>query len=94
MFESGNWRTGSDDEESEDEGNDDDGVLNLEKLRKETEAIQAKKEEERLAKQFGIPFSNGGGTEDLAAQAEETSENGESSGAAEANGATESTATT
>lgn len=89
MFESGNWRTESDDE-SEDE---DDGVLNLENLRKETEAIQARKEEERLAKQFGIPMSNGQ-TDGVEDPCEETAGNGESSSAAEANGTTESTATT
>lgn len=83
MFESGKWRTEDDDEDSDDDDDDDGDVLNLEKLRKETEAIQARKEEERLAKQFGIPVSYG-----------EAAENGESSGAAEANGATEDTATT
>jgi hypothetical protein len=44
MFESGKW--GGDDE-SEDEDEDDD-AWNLEKLRRETEAIRQKKEEERL----------------------------------------------
>jgi hypothetical protein len=50
MFEKGDWKDsdseGSDDEEDEDS-------WNLETLRKETEAAQARKEEERLAAQFG-----------------------------------------
>lgn len=58
LFESGNWRSvDSDDEESDDDANDD--VWNLEKLRRETEALRAKKEEERLAKQLGRPVENG-----------------------------------
>lgn len=81
MFESGNWRRDSDDEdESEDE--EDDGILNLDRLRQETEAIQARKEEERLAKQYGVHMSNGD-AEDADGPSEETAENGESSGAAE-----------
>lgn len=50
LFESGNWRTQADESESED---DDDDAWNLEKMRKETEALREKKEEERLAAQFG-----------------------------------------
>lgn len=50
LFESGNWRGDSD--ESED---DDDETWNLEKLREQTEAIRARKEEERL---LGM-YSNG-----------------------------------
>lgn len=51
LFESGNWRTELDDDEV-----DDDDAWNLEKLRKETEAMQIKKEEERLAALHGIPI--------------------------------------
>lgn len=90
MFESGNWRTEEDDDESEDE---DDGVLNLAKLREETEAIRQRKEEERLAKEFGIPVSNGH-TQDTDGPPEEAAENGESSGATDVDGAAENTATT
>lgn len=54
LFESGNWRTAMDEDESED---DDDDAFNLEKLRKETEALQIKREEERLAAMHGIPIS-------------------------------------
>lgn len=50
LFESGNWRTQEDSDESDD---DDDDAWNLEKLRKETEALREKKEEERLAATFG-----------------------------------------
>lgn len=42
LFESGKWQ---DDEESEDE---DDDIWNLEKMRRETEAIRQRKEEQRL----------------------------------------------
>ncbi|KAM7208603.1 translation machinery-associated protein 46 [Naviculisporaceae sp. PSN 640] len=52
LFESGNWRTELDDDEG-----DDDDAWNLEKLRKETEAMQIKREEERLAALHGIPVS-------------------------------------
>ena len=51
LFESGNWRTQGDD--SDEESGDDDDAWNLEKLRKETEALREKKEEERLAAAFG-----------------------------------------
>ncbi|KFH43426.1 Translation machinery-associated protein-like protein [Hapsidospora chrysogenum ATCC 11550] len=47
LFESGKWK---DEDESEDE--DDDDVWNLERLRKETEAIRQKKEEDRLAQGY------------------------------------------
>ena len=62
LFESGNWRSvDSDDEGDDDDDNDgdDDGVWNLEKLRRETEALRVRKEEERLAKQNGVPVQNG-----------------------------------
>jgi hypothetical protein len=48
MFESGKWQ---DEDESEDE--DDDDVWNLEKMRRETEAIRRKKEEDRLLSVHG-----------------------------------------
>lgn len=50
LFESGNWRTQADES---DEDSDDDDAWNLENLRKETEAMREKKEEERLAAAFG-----------------------------------------
>ncbi|EFX04105.1 ccch zinc finger DNA-binding protein [Grosmannia clavigera kw1407] len=51
LFESGNWRKEEDDEsESEDDDDDgDDDAWNLEKLRRETEALRQQKEDERLA---------------------------------------------
>lgn len=53
LFESGDWRfqeDGSDDDDSgDDDDDDDDAIWNLEKMRKETEALREKKEEERLA---------------------------------------------
>lgn len=51
LFESGNWRTQVD--ESEDEDDEDEDAWNLEKLRRETEAVREKKEQERLAATFG-----------------------------------------
>jgi hypothetical protein len=56
LFESGNWRTEGDDEASDDEDSD---VWNLQKMREETERIRQKKEDERLAKEYGIPYLNG-----------------------------------
>ncbi len=50
MFESGNWRNDEDEEE------EDDSAWNLENLRRETEALRTKKEEERLAAMHGIPL--------------------------------------
>ena len=59
LFESGNWRTAledgdadsSDEEEEEDDAGD--GAFNLERMRRETEALREKKEEERLSKLHG-----------------------------------------
>ncbi|RDW63183.1 translation machinery-associated protein TMA46 [Aspergillus mulundensis] len=56
LFESGNWRTEDSEEESDDE---DDGTWNLAALRRETEDIREKKEEERLAKLHGEPVPGG-----------------------------------
>ncbi|KAI8672215.1 hypothetical protein LRP88_03271 [Fusarium phalaenopsidis] len=57
LFESGKWRDEDDSEATDDE---DDDVWNLEKLRKETEAIRSEKEDARLAalhgtSNFGTP---------------------------------------
>ena len=53
MFEAGDWR--EEEESSDEEDDDDDGdTFNLEALRRETERIQAQKEEERLAKIAGV----------------------------------------
>ncbi|KAK3304321.1 uncharacterized protein B0T15DRAFT_418349 [Chaetomium strumarium] len=65
LFESGNWRMDDDDSEGED-----DGAWNLEKLRKETEALAIKREEERLAALHGIPLSNGDASGGTAGQGE------------------------
>lgn len=52
IFESGKWK----DEDESGSDDDDDDAWNLEKLRKETEAIRSKKEEERLmALHGGVP---------------------------------------
>ena len=52
LFESGKWRTADDSEASD--GDDDDGVWNLQKLRAETEAARQRREEERLAASHGV----------------------------------------
>ncbi len=51
LFESGNWKM--EEEESEDEVEEEDEAWNLEKLRRETEALRQKKEDERLAALYG-----------------------------------------
>ncbi|KAK3683804.1 hypothetical protein B0T22DRAFT_261395 [Podospora appendiculata] len=53
MFESGNWKVDGDDSDDEDGGDDD--AWNLEKLRKETEALAGRREEARLAALHGGP---------------------------------------
>jgi DRG Family Regulatory Proteins, Tma46 len=49
LFESGKWRV---EDDSDADSDDDDDVWNLEKMRKETEALQARKEEERLLSSY------------------------------------------
>ncbi|KAL4954667.1 hypothetical protein BDW69DRAFT_162729 [Aspergillus filifer] len=61
LFESGNWRAEDSEEDSDDE--DDDGAWNLAALRRETENIRARKEEERLAKLHGDPIPTQEGDE-------------------------------
>ena len=56
MFESGDWK-GSEDESEEEDGDDNDGVWNLEAMRRETERLRALKEEERLAKANQEPLT-------------------------------------
>lgn len=51
MFEKGDWQDGDSDDESDD---GDDGVWNLEQMRRETEAARARKEEERMAAKLNI----------------------------------------
>lgn len=54
LFESGNWRAADDDESDEDdEIAQSDTAWNLEQMRKETERLQLKREEERLAQGWG-----------------------------------------
>lgn len=50
LFESGNWK--GEDESSDDD--DEDGAFNLSALRRETDRLRERKEEERLAKLHGI----------------------------------------
>jgi hypothetical protein len=64
LFESGNWRfTEEIDSDNPDEDDEDDGVWNLEKMRRETEALRVKKEEDRIAAEAGYP--NGARPSDL-----------------------------
>ncbi|RSM03233.1 hypothetical protein CDV31_010577 [Fusarium ambrosium] len=71
LFESGKWRDEDDSEATDDE---DDDVWNLEKLRKETEAIRSQKEEARLATLHGTPSfgTPGVGTPGVDTPAEDT----------------------
>ncbi|KAK4162226.1 hypothetical protein QBC43DRAFT_80069 [Cladorrhinum sp. PSN259] len=54
LFESGKWKL----EEEEEEEEEDDSAWNLERLRKETESLRTRKEEERLASIAGIPIAS------------------------------------
>ncbi|KXJ96589.1 translation machinery-associated protein 46 [Microdochium bolleyi] len=56
LFESGNWRFTEDEEPDSDE-EDDDITWNLEKMRKETEALREKKEADRIAAEAGFTNS-------------------------------------
>ncbi|KAJ4864371.1 DRG family regulatory protein [Trichoderma breve] len=71
LFESGKWRDDDSEAESDDE---DDDTWNLEKLRRETEALRQKKEEDRLLAMHGgvLPVA--------VPEEEEAVGNGESSG--------------
>lgn len=66
LFESGNWRA---EEESDDEDGDD-GTWNLEALRRETEKLREKKEEERLARLAGISLTPSSNDETVAQEGE------------------------
>jgi hypothetical protein len=62
LFEQGDWR----DSEADSDDEDDDGTWNLDALRRETEALRQKKEEERLAKEYGDePNGNSGGGDEV-----------------------------
>lgn len=74
MFESGDWEASEDEsdeeedaenkDEEEEEGDDEDGTWNLEALRRETERLRAKKEEDRLnTGAVGVDGGGGGGGE-------------------------------
>lgn len=64
LFESGNWRF-TEEEDSEAEEDEDDNVWNLEKMRRETEALREKKEADRLAATNGQTNGAGPSTEAL-----------------------------
>lgn len=80
LFEKGGWEVSED----EDEDDDEDDAWNLERLRKETEALREKKEAERLG--LGVAYTNGDvATPDNAEPDSSEADdpvNGESSGAA------------
>ncbi|KAL2438310.1 Translation machinery-associated protein 46 [Exophiala dermatitidis] len=86
MFESGNWKD-SEDEDSDDD-DDDQGAFNLDALRKETEGLRIRKENERLANGNGEAGSdrnddtnsNAGGSPDADGDTGDGGGNGESSG--------------
>ena len=70
LFESGNWRSVESDDEGGDDEDDDPDVWNLEKLRRETEALRVRKEEERLAASLGLPVPPNGVADDPAPEPE------------------------
>ncbi|KAF3077431.1 Translation machinery-associated protein 46 [Trichoderma lentiforme] len=85
LFESGKWRDDDSEAESDDE---DDDTWNLEKLRRETEAIRQKKEEERLIAMHGgvLPVAvpeeeeavgNGESSDNVTGDAEEPTQAGQ-----------------
>lgn len=64
LFESGNWRTAEDEDEEEEEDD-------IERLRKETEALREKREEERLAALHGLPIRSANGDDEAGSEAAE-----------------------
>ncbi|KAM6482131.1 hypothetical protein HDV62DRAFT_60255 [Trichoderma sp. SZMC 28011] len=85
LFESGKWRDDDSEAESDDE---DDDTWNLEKLRRETEAIRQRKEEERLIAMHGgvlpaaVPeeeeaVGNGESSDNVTGDAEEPTQAGQ-----------------
>lgn len=66
LFESGNWRA----EEESGEEDEDDGTWNLEALRRETERLRERKEEERLARMAGISVTPSSNDEAIAQEGE------------------------
>lgn len=73
MFEAGGWK-GAEDSDADSDDDADDDAWNLEAMRRETERLREKKEEERLSKLNGTgivpnlapgaPNGNGGGEDD------------------------------
>ncbi len=61
LFESGDWK-GSDEEDSDDEDEEDAGVWNLEAMRRETERLRQRREEDRLAQANGEPADHNDST--------------------------------
>lgn len=90
MFEKGDWQgSGDEDSEDEEEDGDDDDAWNMEKLRRETEALQEKKEAERIAAAYGgNPPTNGNSGHEVYEPGPEpgtngAEENGEASGSSD-----------
>ncbi|EER26955.1 Zinc finger CCCH type domain containing protein [Coccidioides posadasii C735 delta SOWgp] len=59
LFESGNWKDSEDEDSEEDSDDEDQGAWNLEAMRKETEDLRDRSEQDRLAKLKGESLSNG-----------------------------------
>jgi len=77
LFEQGGWDVSDDEEESDDDNEDeDDDAWNMEAMRKETEALRERKEQERLAKQYGtvVDIGDSGGASPLNGVEEEEEE--------------------
>ncbi|KAH6604872.1 hypothetical protein Trco_006579 [Trichoderma cornu-damae] len=80
LFESGKWRDDDSEAESDDDDDDDEDTWNLEKLRRETEALRQKKEEERLATMHGGQLPT---TTDATPEGEDEGGEGDAAGDAE-----------
>jgi hypothetical protein len=83
MFESGDWKDEDDDSTADEDQEEESGAWNLEAMRRETERLRMRKEEERLAKLNGtgiVPEGLNGYATELTLVEEENNGEGSSSG--------------
>jgi len=59
LFEQGGWDVSDDEEGDGDDDDEDDDAWNMEAMRRETEVLRERKEQERLAKQYGTVLDIG-----------------------------------
>ena len=83
MFESGDWKDEDDESSADEDQEEESGAWNLEAMRRETERLRMRKEEERLAKLNGtgiVPEGPNGYASGLPPVEEESNGEGSSSG--------------